>query len=605
MDKARTVCRLTVCFLCLLFPIAAGIGLFDIPQFDIWMLRSSFWVMFVATILCGAILVWSGWLNRHRLINIIISHRVGIVVAILSSVYLLVHEPHEFKLLPHEYNIASTARSMHLYRTYAIVDAGHTSVSGSTSVKARISEVSPFYPWLLSMVHGLTGYRPGNAFVLNGVLGFLSCVIMYALVTHWIGSSFGIISVLLFVGVPVLHEVVTGGGGEVLVILLLLGLLFQIRVFLDHPCIRNCVLLITVGFLLSCSSPFGSFLSLVLLLFIGLFGVIAPSRLWLFCLLSVCWIYPVLSSDWTDRPVLTGDLLFAISRISDGVVFLFDTTRSYANSPILSVIGLVSVVLLFVHILKTRDFMPAKESRDPNLFLLIIAACFFIVLFVSKGGWTDPRYSFESLYFYLMAVLIIPYVMRFGFGILYIGKSVYLLPVVFALVSNGTWNAWGSPSRIKDPESVGMRLIDRFFRSEPSLENALYIGPGSCGAIVRKLSAMPIDYANLIPERIQLMMDLECYQHVYVGEWVAENGFLDEKDTVSPRFLLEIISEWAINDVLSFRLSRLVGVSDSVPGNETLPENLPLPFPAAGSTRMDGLVYISDLLNRPAKAANQ
>ena len=64
------------------------------------------------------------------------------------------------------------------------------------------------------MVHDLTGYRPANAFVLNGVLTFGFLGMVFHLGRVLAGRMAGWLGVVLFAGLPLLGQNSTGGGFE-------------------------------------------------------------------------------------------------------------------------------------------------------------------------------------------------------------------------------------------------------------------------------------------------------------------------------------------------------------------------------------------------------
>jgi hypothetical protein len=63
-----------------------------------------------------------------------------------------------------------------------------------------------FYPFLVSLAHDVTGYRPSNAFVVNAVLGVLFLGRVYGWGVVLGGPRHGMLAVLLISTLPLLAQ---------------------------------------------------------------------------------------------------------------------------------------------------------------------------------------------------------------------------------------------------------------------------------------------------------------------------------------------------------------------------------------------------------------
>src|SRR5262249_14356319 len=98
---------------------------------------------------------------------------VSVVVIGLGGVVLLVHETFGFKILMDEIMLLGTSMSMHLDKTVLVPVRGND-IQGTFVILDGMMDKRPlFFPFLVSLLHDLTGYRPANAFVLNGALTFV------------------------------------------------------------------------------------------------------------------------------------------------------------------------------------------------------------------------------------------------------------------------------------------------------------------------------------------------------------------------------------------------------------------------------------------------
>ncbi len=153
---------------------------------------------------------------------------VGIIA--LGGIVLLVHETFGFKIVMDELMLLGTSMSMHLDKTVLTPLRGND-IQGSFVILEGIVDKRPlFFPFLLSLLHDLTGYRPANAFILNGTLTFVFLGLVHTTGRLLAGRAAGWLGVLLFAGLPLLGQNATGGGFELLnLVMILATLLLGVR----------------------------------------------------------------------------------------------------------------------------------------------------------------------------------------------------------------------------------------------------------------------------------------------------------------------------------------------------------------------------------------
>ena len=102
---------------------------------------------------------------------------------------LLVHESFGFKIVMDELMLLGTSMSMHLDRV-ALTPLRGNDIQGAFVVLDGIVDKRPlFFPFLVSIVHDLSGYRPENAFFLNGLLTFVLLGLTWSLGRRLAGRS--------------------------------------------------------------------------------------------------------------------------------------------------------------------------------------------------------------------------------------------------------------------------------------------------------------------------------------------------------------------------------------------------------------------------------
>ncbi len=144
------------------------------------------------------------------------------------GILLLVQEGYGFKILMDEvmaprhvdeHAFRQDRPGAHARRTCDFAGSVSTALGPARQTTAKL------HPFLVSVLHDLTGYRPENVFVLNTALTFILLGLTYAVARRLAGRGAGIVAVLLLTGLPLLAQNATGGGFELLNAVLILGTL--------------------------------------------------------------------------------------------------------------------------------------------------------------------------------------------------------------------------------------------------------------------------------------------------------------------------------------------------------------------------------------------
>ncbi len=105
----------------------------------------------------------------------------SLAVVGLGGLVLIVHESPGFKIVMDEVMLAGTSMSMHLNRSVVVPVRG-SNIQGAFAIfQGQMDKRQLFFPFLVSILHDLIGYRPENAFVLNGILAFVFLALVNAL----------------------------------------------------------------------------------------------------------------------------------------------------------------------------------------------------------------------------------------------------------------------------------------------------------------------------------------------------------------------------------------------------------------------------------------
>jgi hypothetical protein len=351
---------------------------------------------------------------------------VGVASVVAGAGVLLSHEGFGFKIVMDELMLLGTSMSMHLDRMVLTPMRGNDIQGAFVILDGMVDKRPLFFPFLLSVVHDLTGYRPGNAFVLNSVLTVVLLALTWGLGRRLAGRSGGVLGVLLLAGLPLLGQNATGGGFELLNLVmimatLLLGVRFAER--RDGPALAAFVL----SAVLLAQVRYESVVFLLPVAFVVLrawlrdgraeipWPVVAAPLLLVHAPLQQR-IFDLRASAWemASKPGFTEP--FSVAYIPDNlghaIAFFFGRAADQPNSPVLSTLGCIALpflLLLLARRLRTGERATVAEA----MAVLFVAGCalhFGLMMGYFWGKFDDPvirRLSLPTHLGLVIAVLVV------------------------------------------------------------------------------------------------------------------------------------------------------------------------------------------------------
>lgn len=334
----------------------------------------------------------------------------------LFSLMAVTAEPFRSKVLYDEFVLQSTAFNMHFFRDTATMVRGYDVLGSFLSLDNYLDKRPNFYPFLISLVHDLTGYRPLNAYLLNAALYPVTLGLAYYLGRRLARRWGGFLAVLLLGSLPLLGQNATGSGMELLNFCMILVVAALGGAYLRQPDeIRLSALVL--GTVLLAQSRYESAVYVApaaLIIFLGWWKrgrlvvswttVLAPLLFVPFALQN-----KVLSNTrWLWELKENQDSRFSAEYLPKNLRgardFLFSTSQSYANSITLTVLGLLALAWLAWHLVRRRPALREAEGEPVALFLLGLGAFAntVLVMFYYWSSFDDPMASRFSLPFYLI-----------------------------------------------------------------------------------------------------------------------------------------------------------------------------------------------------------
>lgn len=529
---------------------------------------------------------------------------------------LLVHETYGFKILMDEVMLLGTSMGMHFDKHPLVPVRGHDLQGAFQLLDGLLDKRPLFQPFLVSLLHDLTGYRPENVFALNTALTFVLLGLAYAAGRKLAGREAGILAVLLLTSLPLLAQNATGGGFELLNLVmimstLLLGLRYAER---RDPGSLQALLLSTV--LLAQTR----YESVLFLLPVGLLVLWVwwkeqrPVLDWGACVVPLLFlpvalhqkIFSLRESSWElasrpgfDRPFALG---YAPENFSHWLNFFFDTTGEHSNSLVLSALGFLALPFC---LLAAAKILARLRSATP---VQVTVACFTVgfaahsvlMLCYFWGRFDDPVIRRLSLPLNLWLVLAVVIVVAEMF------TQKMIWRVLLALTGLGLFSH-SLPSMARHDYSmdyyVGREMEWRreFIAAHPE-KDYLFIDNDAIIWITHLVSATPVRQAL---EHKGIMI-FNFRNHTFSAFYVFQRYDVDpatgrlivQKDfDLGPDYQLETCWERRFTPLTVSRISRVVAIKD---GELTPPAGTPSPLAKLSTAEREKIrqAYFEQLIKR-------
>ncbi len=489
-------------------------------------------------------------------------------------------EPFRSKVLFDEFVLQSTAYNMHFFRDTVTMVRGYEIGGVFLSLDNYLDKRPNFYPFLISLVHDLTGYRNANAYALNAALYPITLALAYYLGRRLQGIMGGILAVLLLGSLPLLGQNATGSGMELLNFAMILAVAALAATYLRRPDETRLSALV-LGAVLLAQSRYESalyVLPVALMIILGWWrdrriflswpAVVAPllllpSALQNKVLNNTQWMWELKENQESrfSTEYLAGNL--------DGIWgFLFNSSPMFANSVILSVLGLASLGWAIWRVMRSvRD----AEGWNPDhtaLVLLGVAACAntVLILFYYWSNFTDPmasRFSLPLHFAFVFAVVAAgaalarrwPVVPRVAVGV---------ACVALAIATSRFGQSLYSHTGIDEVE-----WERRYVASMPVAPRIVITNKSTLPWLLQKTPSILIGRAGIVADRLKFHLDAGTFRDVLVTQSFRPSAAdgrhqLVPEDMMPAGFRLEPLAERRFGTKIT-RISRLVELEVPVP----------------------------------------
>ena len=546
--------------------------------------RAGFWFVLVTFI----IWVWSlvqSFRPELRQLRLRSIDWPSVAVVAVDGVLLLVHEQFGFKIVMDELMLLGTSMSMHLDKTVLTPLRGNDIQGAFVIVEGIVDKRPLFFPFLVSIVHDLTGYRPENAFIVNAVLTFVFLGLVFATGRKLAGRAAGWLGVVLFAGLPLLGHNCTGGGFELLNLVMIVGTLLLGARYLEK---RDDAALTAFCFsgLLLAQVRYESVIFLLPVALVVLWAwwraraLLLPWPILVAPLLMVHYplqhrIFEIRESAWEmfSRPGYSEpfSVRYIPENLEHAVKFFFGRASDQPNSLVLSALGCIAVPFFALLVIKRLRALAAEPPTNVavTLFALGFALQFGLMMCYFWGKFDDVvirRLSLPTQLAMVVAILAIlpqfakPAVLRSILVLAMVGLMARSVPSMAAHAYSQEY----TPAR-----EVAWR---REFMAAQPRPDYLMIDNDSTLWVTHKVSSTPTVVAAKRREDIAFFMRNHAFSAVYVFQRYnvdAKTGELSlrEGDDLGPAFVLEPVKEQRLQ---LFTISRISRVTEIKAGGESI-----------------------------------
>ena len=578
--------------------------------------RGGYWMMLVLTATAG----WSWWRALKpelRQWPNAWQQQIAAVGLILGCwILLIVHDPYGFKILMDEAMLAGTAMSMHFDKIAIVPMRGHDIQGAFELLGGQLDKRPLLQPFLVSLLHDFTGYRPENGFILNTGLTLLLLVLVYRAGVQLAGRAAGYCAVALIASLPLLAQNATGGGFEILNLVMIMAVfLAGIRYAKKRDSVSIDALVVAT--VLLALTRYESVLFVFPVAGLILWGWIKAGRPilgWVSALSPLMLIpyalhnkvFTVRESSWEMASLGDFETPFSLSYVPDNIAhalaFFFDTTGEQSNSLVIAALGVIAlpfVILLLVKFIGRLGKARPIEIAWATISLGFLAHTALMMLYF-WGRFDDPvirRLSLPLNLFMVLAIVVVvaelPGKRRKWWGLA-------------ALIGFGFFS-YSLPSMARHDYSLDYYAAREtawrreFIAAHPE-KDYLVIDPNSIEWIIHQVSSTPVKRAVEDPDIMRFNWRNKTFGEIYVFQRfqidpATGDVVLPEEYDVGSAYVLESVWERRFTPFTLSRISRVeeIQAGDSriqSPERSTFSEMTPAQIAEAREAYMENFIKL-------------
>ena len=540
--------------------------------------RRGYYMVFAAFVLFVHSL-WVLWRTRGLRTGESLTRGQAWVVATaigVLSLLAITAEPLRSKILNDEFVLQSTAFNMHFFRDVATMVRGYDIQGVFVSTDNFMDKRPFFYPFLVSLLHDLTGYRLLNAYLVNALLMPAGLWLVFVFGRQLSGWRGGLLAVVLLGSLPLLGQNASGSGMELLNVVMILATMVLAVEYLREPREESLAAVVLSAVLLA-YTRYESALYVLPVGVLTLAGWLRVRRLilpWQAALAPLLLVICALQNKVLSNSPLLWELRdkktarFSVDYFADNLLgayqFLFSRSSELANSLLLSTVGLIALIWGLWRLVR---MLPAWRTASAagfslGVFSLAVAANTLLVFCYYWSSFVDRMASRFSLPLHLVLAFC---------AVLLAVKLDRWWPATKILIATGLVFLIGTTTTryANHPYShVGIDEIEwerRFVNALPPGQRIIISNKTTLPWLLEKKPSILIGRARLVADRLAYQLHEPTFDEILVLQ-VARPTSLEgdfeivPEDRLPPGFKVELMVEKRFGSRLA-RISRLVEVN--------------------------------------------
>jgi len=497
----------------------------------------------------------------------------GIIFTIILTAVVFISVKPEFRILSDETNLLAVSKSLVYEKRTDNIITGKWYYDNFYPHIRDVEKRPLLFPFLVSTLHAVLGYRAENVFLLNAMVLLLLFALIYINIRKILGDIWAAATVLLVASQPIAVQCATSGGYELLSCLFVVICFICLRWFLKAPSGLP-LLLLWLSLLMLASIRYEgaaafaivmSFLFVFRYLKLKIFSEAWPVYFATPILLLPMFCQRVLKSDPRVAFEAFGKPPFSIKYlVENNMIFLRSLVDFKFYIPFATIIDLAAVLSLFYFgylLLRGRII---KEAYRKHLFVISAAyLAFSWILYTSyhTGDMTHPSMArYYVIFFVLASVVASLFAAQFQFFRKRPGNILVVSVALFLLYN---------PISVQDRFSRSQTLpreyryvLDVLKKASAKSRNFLVITNRPGMYTVHDYGAVNFPFANT-DNSIIMDFKYRLYSEIYVIQDINLTDYRPSSDTIlSPKFKLEVVSELRTNAPYITRISRVVGIEE-------------------------------------------
>jgi len=448
---------------------------------------------------------------------------------------------------------------------------------GMRRVIIQVTDMRPgLFPFAVSALHSLTGYRPENAFAVNAIAGFVCLFLVYYLIQLFWGRFWGTVAMLLFGAFPVFVLYTTSAGFEVFNLAFVLMFLLLLNRFIRDATVGNAEALLLLLPLLA-QTRYESVLALfcaVPVILMRLPGreysrfslrlVILP-----LLFLPVAWLRLVTFSQQAFQ-VSSIDQAFGldlfVKNIRRALPFFSGSERAYGMVPMIFFFAVAGLVWVFFdwqarHREASKEQQAASAYRADSLFLLA-GAWLFILHAVARFAyyWGDMTLQYTSrlgIVFLPALVFLAVYLLR-RLTVMFNWNRAWAAIMAVLVLLHG-WPAAGQNLAVRDILFYReFKTVREFLeRNFPDRKDYIVVTEQSNAMTPLRYNTFTIGHLNASADQVKQDLKNRTWRYLIVVQKIeTDTGRCVDNSEVNSDFALETLYESQLSINRKLRISK-------------------------------------------------